>query len=251
MIAVWASCSILFAIIIHLLFHWETDIEILHAKWGAGDILTYVSTVALGLLAVWQNKRFKEENDVAQERLEKLTAQANEISSINKIIEIESERLIRLRTAMDEFSEACDPETISKIFLFDANSASDMKANTIPADLRIENSFTFLRRELQHCFGEDGSAKDLFSECAVEYKNAATDYLNQVVEGNLPPDSKYFKRIYDARDKFSPVRDDLIREREKLLNKTVYGNMSLDEIKAMYNLALYIEQEIDYGTHEI
>ena len=64
MIAVWAICSILFAIIIHLLFHWETDIEILHAKWSAGDILTYVSTVSLGLLAVWQNKRFKEENDI-------------------------------------------------------------------------------------------------------------------------------------------------------------------------------------------
>ena len=37
------------------------------------EILTFVSTVALGLLAVWQNKRFKEENDESQLRMEKLT----------------------------------------------------------------------------------------------------------------------------------------------------------------------------------
>ena len=58
-------------------------------KWEAGDILTYVSTIALGLLALWQNRQIKEANDKAQERMdqqnteaqermEKLTIQANE-----------------------------------------------------------------------------------------------------------------------------------------------------------------------------
>lgn len=247
MIAVWAFCSILFAIIIHLLFHWETDIEILHAKWEAGDILTYVSTVALGLLAVWQNKRFKEENDVAQNRLERLAAQANEISSINKVIEIESLRLIRLRTALDEFSEACSPETLSKVILFTRDSATDriseMKINTVPADIRIDSSFTSVRRELTYAFGENGVPMDEFSKSVVVYKNAAVGFLQQIRADHLPPDDIYLEELFDAREQYLPLRDKLIEEREKLLNKMVYGSMTLDEIKAMYSQALCVEQE--------
>ena len=71
-IYLWVVISILFAIIVQWLFSKPASSEIFHAKWGAGDILTYASTVALGLLAVWQNQKFKEENDKAQERLEEL-----------------------------------------------------------------------------------------------------------------------------------------------------------------------------------
>jgi len=49
-------------------------------EWGAGDILQYVAgfeafagTVLLGALTLWQNERFKEENDKSQERLQKIS----------------------------------------------------------------------------------------------------------------------------------------------------------------------------------
>lgn len=48
-------------------------------------MLTYSSTVSLGLLAVWQNKKFKEENDAAQLRTEKLAMRANELSVISTV----------------------------------------------------------------------------------------------------------------------------------------------------------------------
>lgn len=53
--------SILFAFIIHCLFSESAPNEWFVAKWGAGDVLTYVSTIALGLLTVWQNKKLKKE----------------------------------------------------------------------------------------------------------------------------------------------------------------------------------------------
>ena len=68
----WVLLSILFALVIHFLFV-PIGPSWLQARWGAGDILTYVGTVSLSLLAVWQNKRFKEENDKAQERLERIS----------------------------------------------------------------------------------------------------------------------------------------------------------------------------------
>ena len=91
------------AIIVQWLFSKPASSEIFHAKWGAGDILTYASTVALGLLAVWQNQKFKEENDKSQERLEKLTRQANELAIIGKIIDNRSAKLQRLQKCFSEF----------------------------------------------------------------------------------------------------------------------------------------------------
>ena len=95
LICLWVVSSVLFAIIIHILFSLHISNEWWSAKWSAGDILTYVSTVALGLLAVWQNKKFKEESDISQERMEKLTKQANELSAIGKIVEYETENILQ------------------------------------------------------------------------------------------------------------------------------------------------------------
>jgi len=62
-VATWAAISIIFAVVVHAVFSVPAPSAWLVAKWSPGDILTYVGTVSLGLLAVWQNNRFKEEND--------------------------------------------------------------------------------------------------------------------------------------------------------------------------------------------
>lgn len=43
-----------------MLFH-LTGPKWLQAKWTAGELLTYMSTISLGLLAFWQNQKFQEE----------------------------------------------------------------------------------------------------------------------------------------------------------------------------------------------
>ena len=83
-IGCWVSASVLFALIIHFLFSIQAPNVFLAAKWGAGDLLAYASTVTLGFLAMWQNKKQKEENDIAQERLEKISLRANELNIVNK-----------------------------------------------------------------------------------------------------------------------------------------------------------------------
>lgn len=57
-IYIWALLSILYAFVIHWLFNTPGTVWS-QAKWGAGDILTYASTVSLGLLALWQNEKFQ------------------------------------------------------------------------------------------------------------------------------------------------------------------------------------------------
>ena len=114
----------MFAIVVQLLFSKPASSELFHAKWGAGDILTYASTVALGLLAVWQNQKFKEENDKAQERLEELTKQANELSIIGRMIDNKSKKLDNLRHAFSDFEAACNVGTITALCISSTKIAS-------------------------------------------------------------------------------------------------------------------------------
>ena len=99
-IGCWVILSILFAVVIHVLFCLETSNKYLVARWGAGDILAYTSTVALGLLAMWQNKKQQDENDKAQNRLENISIRANELNMINKIVEFEFNRIQSLKVAI-------------------------------------------------------------------------------------------------------------------------------------------------------
>lgn len=106
-ILIWGLVSIVFAAVLQFLFSLEAPIPFLQAKWSAGDILTYSSTILLGLLALWQNQRFKNENDATQEKLEALSTRANELQITSKLIEHEAERINLLRTQFQTFFDAC------------------------------------------------------------------------------------------------------------------------------------------------
>lgn len=104
---IWIICSGLFAFIIHCLFSITAPNEWLDAKWGAGDILIFVSTVALGLLAVWQNKKFKEENAPDNAEVIKLLQLISKYSECS----IELTQKIRTNSSADgTYKEKADAE---------------------------------------------------------------------------------------------------------------------------------------------
>lgn len=59
----WLVFSVLIAGIIHILYKIPACNNMFVAVWGAGDILTYISTLVLAWIAYYQNRRFKEESD--------------------------------------------------------------------------------------------------------------------------------------------------------------------------------------------
>lgn len=156
LILTWAIISVCVALVIHVLFSIVAPVDWLRAKWGAGEILTYISTIALGLLAMWQNQKFKSENDVLQQRLENLTIRANELNIISKIIEFETNNLSRLRQAIDDFSQACDHQKIATQFVGDLIGIDDEQTNRqailVTAgriEAKIDQAFFTLCRELR------------------------------------------------------------------------------------------------------
>lgn len=236
-VATWAIISVIFVISVHTAFSVEAPVAWLIAKWSPGDILAYVGTVSLGLLAVWQNNRFKEENDVAQQRLERLTVQANELTTINKIIEIESARLERLRKTFDDFSTACDPQTLTTVYADTIDSphiALAIASTMVATEKKIDDSFFALSRELRSDTNLQVNDNDPLKISLRKYYYAAKKYVDKVKNSPTKNFSPLVTILSKERNEFISQRERYLISKERKLNKVIYGNLSLEEIKSLY-----------------
>lgn len=237
LIQTWIVASIVFAILIHILFVTDAPCDKLQAQWGAGDILTYTSTVALGLLAVWQNQKFKEENDKAQERLEELTKQANELSIIGRMIDNKSKKLDNLRHAFSDFEAACNVGTITSLCtsstkIASAHSKLSEYAQKLP---RLCNT---LETEIAGNWGvkyKDISSKIFkLNSLALKIVDQCSGIVSAKEKKKTYDDGKItalLKEYAEAYDEFSEARDSYIMETEFLLNAISYKNITLEEIR--------------------
>ena len=248
-----AIYSVLFAITIHILFKIKNGPEWLKAEWEAGDILTYVSTVALGLLALWQNKRFKEENDIAQARLEKLTSQANEIAAMNKIIEIESARLARLKEAIDDFYKVSDRETLLSVFETDNktiyNIDTYINGKVYVIEDKLEKAFNRLMRELNRDFERKKGENSPFVIICYDYYSELKKVLNSIYEDKSNIKNINVDVLNKLRGKFFIEKEHVIQEKEKLLDQALYAPLTLSEVRKMY-YEINIEQKNNLNNSE-
>ncbi len=231
---IWALISIAFALGIHCLFSFNTSISWLQAKWEAGDILTYASTVALGLLAIWQNQRFKDENDTSQKRLEKLTVQANELSVISKIIDREGENLDNLKSSLDMFSYACDPQTISREYANTCDDVLKLITKMVELESNIDRSFFKLARELRIDPKVKSNDETPIKKSMVIYYMAAkqlVEQIKQIPSGNV---NKELDALVKIRNDFMKEGESYCVQQEEKLSKVIYGNLMLEEIRKLY-----------------
>lgn len=88
-----------------------------------GAVLSAIGAIFLGAVSIWQNKKLREQNEIishnnklSQIRLEEISKRANELNTINKIIDYESNRLESLIIALQELEEVCNPAYIIDIY---------------------------------------------------------------------------------------------------------------------------------------
>lgn len=237
LIQTWIAASIVFAILIHILFVTDAPCDKLQAQWGAGDILTYASTVALGLLAVWQNQKFKEENDKSQERLEELTKQANELSIIGRIIDNKSQKLDNLRHAFSDFEAACNVGTITSLCISSTKIASAHSKLSEHAQ-KLPRLCNMLETEIAGNWGvkyKDISSKIFkLNSLALKIVDQCSGIVSAKENKKTYDDGKItalLKEYAEAYDEFSKARDSYIMETEFLLNAISYKNITLEEIR--------------------
>ena len=237
LIQTWIGASIVFAILIHILFVTDAPCDKLQAQWGAGDILTYTSTVALGLLAVWQNQKFKEENDKAQERLEELTKQANELSIIGRMIDNKSKKLDNLRHAFSDFEAACNVGTITSLCISSTKIASAHSKLSEHAQ-KLPRLCNILETEIAGNWGvefTDISSKIFkLNSLALKIVDQCSGIVSAKGNKETYDDGKItalLKEYAEAYDEFSEARYSYIMETEFLLNTISYKNITLEEIR--------------------
>lgn len=241
-IVIWAIGSIVFAFVIHWLFSIEPTVEFFRAKWSAGDILTYASTIILGLLALWQNQRFKEENDKSQERLEKISNRTNELQIISQLIEHENERINLLRKLFQEFFEVCSCSNI----VAEYRDASKNKADNLSSSTRrasqIRISYQIL---IQQLFMD--KRKNTQVDSLVEYAGKlSTSAIGLILSFTIEQEESHLKNDENGEIKRWTNRQLQIEEAlnkefyiyitalEKERNALLFEDHSLKELQEMY-----------------
>lgn len=235
LVFMWGIASVLVGFIILCLFSENAMNEWFVAKWTAGECLTYISTVALGLLAVWQNKKFKEENDIMQSRMENLTQKANELSVISKIIEHESELISRLREKIDTFVTMCDTEDMTLDISDVAQQPADyrklyVKIKMENREKRIRHSAGVLLTEMKIFTDETDMIKivDLISE----YANASIELVKALRKESL--DEQIYNKKIELEKQFIKQSFEFINKRESKLNRVIYEELTLEQIRILF-----------------
>ena len=194
LVCIWATASIIAALVIHGLFHLNAPNEWFIAAWSAGDILTYFSTVTLGLLAVWQNGKIQKSNEESQARLEKISQEANKLNIVGKIIEHETARISKLESLFDEFEICCDPKNIEEI----SKKQEELNQNQKEYDLlsKKQAQYQYLLNKIKIGFQnlnlEFTGNIDLDKNTLQAYKN---DFNRNSYGGMAPPNKPHYYDI--------------------------------------------------------
>lgn len=234
----------LFALIIHILYSIPAPFEFLVHKWEAGDILTYVSTIALSLLAVWQNQKFKEENDKAQEtmerqnneaqaRLERINIEANELSIISRIIDQENQYLIRLEKSAHIFLEVTSMSRLRDAW-DKANSANNPLQFTLIGD---EMKHTYDRLTSVYLTGMRAEGTDLLrlmESFGDVYEKASKFYISIISDGKV--DYSFIEANVPVVAKADNALESFLFERRRLIHRVLTEKMSLEQVRAIYGV---------------
>ena len=187
--------------------------------------MTYASTIILGLLALWQNQRFKEENDKSQERLEKISNRTNELQIISQLIEHENERINLLRTLFQEFFEVCSCSTI----VAEYRDASKNKADNLSSSTRKASQIRISYQIL---------IQQLFMD---KRKNTQVDSLVEYA-GKLSTSAIGLILSFTIEQKESHLKNDENGEIKRLTNKQLQIEEALNKEFYIYITALEKER---------
>ncbi len=228
MISALILCSILFALVVHWLFSTPAPNEWLVHKWEAGDILTYVSTIALGLLAIWQNQRFKAENDKAQERLEKISREANELNLVSKLIENERQYIAMLDQAYIELLDVAGIENIAIIM------NGEYSAERISTTLKkINHATVHFLQVMASGYEIRGYDITTLNLSCLEIAKIASEKLHEYRkerEKARPFSDEAVMHYTETLMK----KNEYIKRRHQTLNAILLEEMSMAEIRALY-----------------
>lgn len=202
-----------------------------------GAVLSFIGTTILSLLALWQNKRLSDENAIAQNKLKEISERANELNIISKIVEYESKRLYDLETLLTSYVRACDPQTLLNIALENNKLVSNVSLITelTKQVQEIDDLFFKAARQLNLDSASSIKAKSPIGVAFFMLYDKAKDYIEYCRKNpNDVTNVKILTPLTNARNEMLEQREKYLGKLEKKLHKLLYENLSLEEIRKMY-----------------
>ncbi len=193
-----------------------------------GAILSFFGASALSVIALYQNKKFKSENDKAQTRLESISNRSNEMASINIIVAHETKRIDDLANLLNQYQEVSNTQNMGIGLYGDADLYVKIA--------KIENRLDMLSIEITQAFKRD---KELFYNQIHPLKvtffilnSKVKDFLEELKRNGSP--TADFQEHNELWRKFiTESQKYLICQREKI-DRILYDEVSLADVKEMY-----------------
>ena len=218
-IFIWALLSVVYAAIVQLLFSLKTSNQFFVAHWGAGDILTYASTISLGLLAMWQNKKQQEENDITQERMEE-----RRVNELDKLL--------------NRFMQNCDPQAVAIAY----SSADKIVCMTQVTELErtIDKDFFAISRLLAEDkvlkLDPDNALKVAFAKLYQTVKKDIGDIRQEKIDMcDIHAVGKMVGKLSAERDTFMKEKEEYLESIQSKLRKLLFEEIALEDARKMYN----------------
>ena len=235
-IFIWALLSVVYAAIVQLLFSLKTSNQFFVAHWGAGDILTYASTISLGLLAMWQNKKQQEENDITQERMERIIIHANELSIISKMIEHEERRINELDELLNRFMQNCDPQAVAIAYSSDDKIVCMTQVTEL--ERTIDKDFFAISRLLAEDkalkLDPDNALKVAFAKLYQTVKKDINDIRQEKIDMcDIHEAGKMAGQLSAERDIFMKEKEKYMEIIQSKLRKLLFEEITFEEARNM------------------
>lgn len=242
---------VVFLLAIHVLFSIPAPHRLLRANWGAGDVLTFVGTALLGWLAIWQNEELKASNDESQERLEKMTidanhltmeanklaSEANKLSSLGRIVEYELIKKENRERKIQEFEESLDVQTLAKAI--DLNEKKIDIGRVMDIEKRLDQAYLQICVELEMPIKKDIDIEEnAYAASIREMNKTMKGFIHLLKSGECPSNEKLRECIHvhnNLRLDMERVKTVYLKEKSDKLDALIYGKDGiLDNIKKVY-----------------
>ena len=187
--------------------------------------MSYFGTIILAAVALWQNHIFKEENDRSQEKLEKISTQANEISVILKIIEHEESRLHQLNVAFGKFIDRCDPVYI----LLEIKNKSESDETVALARMIKEGEFLY--NNVFNLLSWDTDDDRELKYIIVTLSSLTTTVITDIVMNGY---SELDQELLDKRSEARDCYDKYFIKYQTQLEGILFKRISLEEVYKIY-----------------
>ncbi len=233
--------------IINICFQQDAPANVLIAKWSAGDalsfygaILTFIGTTIISIVALWQNQKYKEDNDAAQKRLEDISQRANELNAINTIIEYELKKYERLEKLLEDFFEITQMQNMA------LNLASDDELLFSTAQIKNTLDFTYasIAKELRYRNNRNDAS---FAASVCELYDNTKAILLALKNGKTPTED-IVKAHHTCWIKYANSKSKFLLMQRKNLDRVIYSNLSLEEIKKVFTVNS--KEAVDNGQTE-